>query len=103
MRDVTSLRHIGSWGQTESKFAVVPSFHVVLRETLSDLAGGTSDNRVLIGIVVRLAIEHVDAERALFQAIKAASYSGLDDMPKETATFLASAKLRTFQNPFEFG
>jgi hypothetical protein len=97
-----SLRYIRSGRQAKSKFAV-SRLQIILREPLSDLAGCTTDNGILIGIVVGFPIENIDAESALFQAIEAAIDSGLDDMPKEPATLLARMKLVTLENPFEFG
>jgi hypothetical protein len=98
-----SLRYIGSGWQAESKFAIVPRFDIILSEPFSDFSGSAANDRILIGVVVRLPVKNIDAESALLQTIEAAFYGGLDDMPKETGTLLAGAKLRTPKNSFEFG
>jgi hypothetical protein len=92
---VMSLRYIGSGWQAESKFAVVPRFDVILREPFSDFSGSAANDRILIGVVVRLPVKNIDTESAFLQAVEAALHGRLDDMPKKTGTLPASAKLRT--------
>jgi hypothetical protein len=98
-----SLRYIGSRWQAESKFAIVTRFDIILREPFSNFSGSPANDRILIGVVVRLPVKNIDAESALLQTIEAAFYSRLDDMPKETGTLPAGAKLRAPKNSFEFG
>jgi hypothetical protein len=98
-----SLRYIGSGWQAESKFAIVPRFDIVLSEPFSNFSGGAANDRILIGVVVRLPVKNIDAESTFLQAVEAALHSRLDDMPKKTGALPAGTKLRTSENSFELG
>jgi hypothetical protein len=55
------LRDVGSGRNRNARFPLVASVLVVLRQSLSDLPGRDANDRVLVGFVVRIAIEYSDA------------------------------------------
>jgi hypothetical protein len=46
-------------------------FEIILRQALADFARGGANNRVLVCIVLRIPLEYLDSQGALFQAFKA--------------------------------
>lgn len=94
--------YVRSRWQAESQFSL-SRLEIILREPLPDLSSGATNYRILIGIVMRLPIENIDPKSPLFHAIEVAIHSGLNDMPKETATLLTGSKLMALENPVEFG
>jgi hypothetical protein len=98
-----SLRYIGSRRQTEAKFAIMLRFDIILGQPFSDLSGSAANDGILIGVVVRFAIEDIDAESTFLQTIKAALNGCLDDMPEKTGTLPTGTKLRAAENSFELG
>jgi hypothetical protein len=53
--------------QVDPDLTFVPGFMVVLRDSFTNLSGGSSNNRIEIGIVIRLAAKYLDPEGPLFK------------------------------------
>jgi len=62
------LGYVRSGRQGEAKL-VVSGFQIVLREPFPDLSGGATNNRILVGVIVRFAVENIYPKRPLFEAI----------------------------------
>ena len=42
---------------------------IVHRETLSQLAGSGSDNVIVAGVIIRITVEYLNANRTFFQMV----------------------------------
>ncbi len=74
-------------------------FMVVLRDSLADLSGRRSNNRIEICIVVRIAREHLDSERPLFNLRRVAGQRMLHHIPQHTRIASAVFEQRIRQQP----
>lgn len=71
---------------------------VILRQALADFPGGAADDGVLVGIVMRIAVENGDPQSTLLQAIQAALESLLHHVPQKHRTPLAGMEMGAVQN-----
>ena len=58
---IRNPRHVRALREIDLDFGFVPRLLVVLRQAFTDVHGRHADNRVLIGIVVRIAAEDLCA------------------------------------------
>jgi hypothetical protein len=55
--------------QKETNFFLMPGLVIILLDSLANLRGCDTDNRVGGGIVIRGSAEHLNAERPLFEKV----------------------------------
>ena len=76
-------------------------FEIILRQFLADFGGGGADHGILVGIVVRIALEDLDPDGALFHAVGVVFQVGFDHKAQEGLAALAGAEVATTQEPAE--
>jgi hypothetical protein len=76
----------------------VAGFEIVLRQFLSDFAGGGPDYRILARVIIRRTAKHFDPERTFFQGINVTQESLVDDTSQQALTSTACSKDRTGQD-----
>jgi hypothetical protein len=67
----------------------VRRFQIILRQTLPDLAGSAANDRVLVGVVIGIAVEHRNTHGSFLEAIEMVVCSLLDNVAQESGTSLA--------------
>jgi hypothetical protein len=96
-----NFRDIRARRQGEAKLAG-SGVQIVLCQAFSNLAGGAANDRILIGVVVRLALKDVHPERALFEAIEPSIGRGFYYVPQKTGTLLARAEMMALEDALQF-
>ena len=74
---------------------------IVLVNAFADLCGRDANDRISIGIVIRCAVEHLNAEDSLLQIMSVAFQRAPDDKPQELGVALAGMEKTGGQQPFQ--
>ena len=95
------LGHIGTGREVNAKLGIVAGLEIILRNAFADLARGGADDRVGVGVVVRLTAEDLAADGALLHLVGVTGQGALDHVPEQIRVALAVLEQRMGQNPFE--
>jgi hypothetical protein len=87
--------------QIDAKLVPVHRIVVVLSDSLTHLAGGYADDRIIVAVVVWSPAEEFAAEDALFETIFLSVEGFLNDMPEKWGVSLALSEERTRQHPLQ--
>src|SRR5215831_17345343 len=101
------MRAIGGFGevgnvrtdqQVDAGLRFVALLLIILCELLADLARSGANDRVLAGVIVRRAVEHLDSKRPLFELSGLSGQGLLDDVADQGLAPFASTKLRAAED-----
>jgi hypothetical protein len=81
----------------------VARFEVILRQFLTDFGGGGADHGILVGIVIRIALEDLDSDGPLFHAVGMILQVGLHHKTQQRLAALAGPEVPTAEEPAELG
>ena len=95
------MGHIRSRIQVNSQFALVLRLLVVLGDPLAHFRRRETNDRVLIGVVVRLAVKDIDAQQAFFQLVFVAVQRLLDNKTQQRRIAFAVPEQRTCQHALQ--
>jgi hypothetical protein len=76
-------------------------FVIILRDTLSNLAGSSANDRIEIGVVARIAPEDLRAKRALLQLVGVTIQGVFDDIAEQMRISFTVFEKRICQQPFQ--
>ncbi len=79
----------------------MPRLKVVLRQFLACLGGRRADDRILIGIVVRFALEDLETDGPLLHAASLVLQIRLHHVTQKGLATLAGTEMRTGQKAIE--
>ena len=101
MRRQAEFRDVRPRAKTDPDLMLMLCFLIVLSNPFSDLAGGSTDNRIGAGIVIRLPAEDCNPEGALFQFGRVAIERLLNYVPQKVRIPFAVLEEGIGQHPLQ--
>ncbi len=95
------FRNIRSGQQLDTNLGFVPLLVIILSDPFSNLSGGGADNRIGIGVVVRLPAEHLHSEAPLFQFTWIAFQGVLNHVAQQVRIALTVLEKRIRKHAFQ--